>query len=473
MDGIKYVVFWMTVVGIVPATVWLLTHRQHIRWAVLGLFLPVLNFNKTAINFFSRETYRGTSRGMEISLIYIVAVVIISFVTLLRKGRRVLPEAGTWIYLAYWLLCLPSLAEALEPTYGLAELWKMVMMHLVFLAVYYYLEYSKGDFEILLYGIACIVIVNFITIVVQQYLIGVYQAKGCFPHQNSMAMYMAIAAPLFFAYAYNNGGVLTGKFFFLCFAMAALSLARSFSRGAIFCFPIAIGITLVCSLLRLSYRKIVLLLPMLAVAGILVYLLLPKIMERYANAPEQSGETRKELAYIALTMMKDHPWTGIGINNWGMATRPFQKYGDMRENDKREDEESSYTIVETIYLLVAGECGLPCLLALLVWFGYYWVSCIQLVVHLRKTPYLYLPAGLLGSLTAVFLQSALEWVLKQQINFTLLVISFAIISYLNIHWKGLVAMAEAAAAAKVKAKADGARAMSPPEAAIPGMQDTL
>ena len=40
-------------------------------------------------------------------------------------------------------------------------------------------------------------------------------------------------------------------------------------------------------------------------------------------------------------------------------------------------------------------------------------------------------AGALGGLTGLYLQSALEWVLRQSINFAEPVIVFALISYLN------------------------------------------
>jgi hypothetical protein len=85
-------------------------------------------------------------------------------------------------------------------------------------------------------------------------------------------------------------------------------------------------------------------------------------------------------------------------------------------------------------LLVAAECGLPALLAMLVWFAWHWFSCIRLVKRLRGTEWAFVPAGLLGGLTAIYMQSCLEWVLRQQINLFLLVFMFAIIAYLNKSW---------------------------------------
>ena len=58
---------------------------------------------------------------------------------------------------------------------------------------------------------------------------------------------------------------------------------------------------------------------------------------------------------------------------------------------------------------------------------------------LRRTRYAFIPAGLLGGLTAIYLQSALEWVLRQQVNLFLLTFLFAIVAYLNTSWRQLKA----------------------------------
>ena len=88
-------------------------------------------------------------------------------------------------------------------------------------------------------------------------------------------------------------------------------------------------------------------------------------------------------------------------------------------------------IVETVYLLVAAECGLPALAAMLLWFFYYlFVSC-RLVKKLKGTAYTAIPAGLAGGLVACYLQSCLEWVLRQQMNLILLMFFFALLDHLN------------------------------------------
>ena len=88
-------------------------------------------------------------------------------------------------------------------------------------------------------------------------------------------------------------------------------------------------------------------------------------------------------------------------------------------------------IVETIYLLVGAECGVAGLGFLLLWFGYYLVAAVFLLKKFARRPEFYILAGLCGGLTAVYLQSGLEWVLKQPVNFVQLMIMFAVISFLR------------------------------------------
>ncbi|MBO4303312.1 MAG: O-antigen ligase family protein [Lentisphaeria bacterium] len=437
----KYIFFCTAILAILPGTVILLCRRPWIRWAMLGLNLPLVMFNTTSINFFSHEFYRGTSRGMEISLIYLVALIILLTFALLKRSKTFLPDWGSVLYLLYFFLSLPSLARSENLLFSFFELWKMAMIYLVYLTVYQYLEYTKGDFDILLYGIMIVVGVNFIVVVVQ-HLIGYYQVPGTFPHQNSMAMYMQLAGMLFFARYFNLREKRKGLLFLFFFALASASLLRTYSRGAIACYPIAGLLTLFLSVWhRFNLRKVYITLFLVFLGLVGLALFLPRIIERFEKAPESSGQTRKEFAIAAINMMKDHPLTGVGINNWGIKINPPYPYSKHRE-DRHYKEDYKDGIVETIYLLVGAECGIPCLTVLILWFGYYWFTAFFLLRPLRKSPLFYVPAGALGGMTGIFMQSCLEWVLKQQINFLLLVTVFAMIGYLNRHRKELLAAAK-------------------------------
>ena len=434
----KYLFFISALLGILPAVTLLICERYLIRFAVLGMILPLMLFNQSAINFFSKEMYRGTSRGLEVSLIYIAAATLIITLAILKGMHNPFPDWGSRIYLLYFLLCLPSLRTAGTLSVCIFELWKMVMIYLVFLAVYYYLKFSEGDLDIIIYGVAAVVVVNFFTML-YQHVSGVYQPRGIFPHQNSMAMFMMLAGTLFFSRYFNNREVLKSTFFFIVFGMASVALVRTYSRGAIACYPLGVLITIMFSLrYTFSLRKmyVVTMLAIIAIAGIAYFT--PRVINRFKSAPEASAKTRKDLALVARNMIVDKPFRGVGINNWGYAINPPYEYSAQRREENRMPDDAKDGIVETVYLLIAAECGLPCLAAFLCWLGYYWVISIRLLRALRGTPYFYFPVGALGGLTGMMLQSTLEWVLKQQMNFIWMMIVFAILSYFNKYCRKFV-----------------------------------
>ena len=432
VSGIKYMLFGGAVLLLFPAVMALLLMPRWIRWVVLvGLLLPTAVYQVTSINFFSQAYYTGTSRGMEISLIHLTAGLVLLLIFLLKNRIPLVPDLGCIFYLIYFLLCLPSLVNADNRLYSWFELWRMMMVYLVFLAVYAYLEYSHGDFAVLLYGAGVLVAVNFL-FVIQQHAYGRYQAVGFFPHWNSMAMFMETMGTLFLSRFLNRktNPPTRGWLSLLICGLAAFAVFRSYSRGAAACFPIGALVTVVASLtLAFLPRKIDGLVILAVLGATAMVYLAPRLFNRFDSAPKKSWETRVTLAKTAKNMIEDKPWNGVGLNNWNLKMKPPYSY----------NEDTQMTgIVETIYLLVAAECGIPCLVALLLWFGYYLWVCLKLMWRLRRSQYFYLPAGLFGGLISVYLQSALEWVLKQQLNFIWLLIFFAVLSYLNTHWRELL-----------------------------------
>ena len=446
----KYLFFSIAALSIIPATVFMVFDRKIVRWCVLGLILPLMFFNSTSINFFSHEFYRGTSRGLEVSLVYITAASLLLTFFILRGYRKICPDWGSRLYLIYFLLCIPSVWNAQDRLIFSFELWKMVMVHLVFMAVYYYLEFSDGDIDIIFYGEMLLVGWNTVMMLLE-YFVGVYRVRGIFPHPNSMAMYMVISGLLFFARYFNRKEGRWTWVWLAVFVMASIAIVLSYSRGSVLCYPLGFIITLLCSVVDgiswLKVRRLAFIIPIMLIGAALVA---PRIIDRFEKAPKASGQTRKQLALAAMNMMRDKTWIGVGLNNWSIFNSEPYRYNESHnrqvfmEGNQHAMVETVFQqdfnggIVETIYLLVGAECGVPCMLALLCWFGYYWLSSIRLLGLLRHTEYYYIPAGLFGALTAVFLQSCLEWVLKQQINFIWLVTIFAIISYLNRHYRQLI-----------------------------------
>ena len=444
----KYVLFTVALCGIVPLAIVCRLSRKLLAGLMTVMFLAVLAWDSSALNFFSFEFYRGTSRGLEISVVYLLALAALLCVWLYGRFVRPFPDLGSWLYLVYFVICVISVRQAVSfdvsnvwfdggvvdlvtangTILAWCEVWKMAMMALVFYAVYTYLQFSQDPMPIIK-GLGLALIFCFM-IVVKEHFVGCSQAKGPFNHQNSLAMFALLITPIYLSAFLNCVKGPLWLFLTVAFVCGSGSLFRTYSRGAMAIYPLVSGFSAFLSFVRNFRLDMVRRLAPIAVVGFLgMLLLIPKIVNRFESASEQSAGNRVKLARIALRMVFDKPWTGVGVNNWGTHMDLDGEYvqGEMKEN----------SIVETIYLLVAAECGIPGLLALLAWFGYYWIVCFRLVKRLAGSKWFFLPTGILAGLSGCYIQSALEWVMKQQVNFMLMMVLFAMIAWMNRNWKTL------------------------------------
>ena len=429
----KYLVFTIAALGMIPFSFLLSQNKYWIKNAFIGMVIAMCLYIRTSINFFSHEAYRGSARGMEVSLIHLMAFSIIGALMFANQFKRWLPDWGYILYIIYFLLCLPSLSSAENLLISWFEIWKMIMLFFLYVAIYNYLRMSD-DLKTVISYLAIFVIINML-VIAKEHVTGIYQPHGVFPHQNSMAMAMHLFGPIFFAsYVTNGFRSRMYKLFSLAFICAAAATARSYSRMALALMPIGYGISfLFCVFQQRPRNWIIRILP-IGLAGMLgLALMLPRIIERFETAPEASGTTRVELARCAWEMIKDEPWRGVGINNWGIKINPPYEYAERADrNVNIKGEDYADGIVETVYLLVCAECGIPALLAMLAWFAWYYFKCLSLMKRLKNTEWFFVPAGLFGGFTIIGIQSCFEWVLRQQINLICLVFIFAILSYLEV-----------------------------------------
>ena len=435
----KYYVFSMALLGTPFLAFLLCVNFRWVKYAFWVMVAAMGLYQATSINFFSHEEYPGSSRGMEVSLIHLLSFAILVAFFVRGKIRRLFPEAGYRLYFIYFLLCLPSVAVAADGLIAWFEVWKMMVLYIFYLMVYTYLK-TTDDVQSVLVSLALFTIINFF-VVARQHYSGIYQPAGVFPHRNCMGMGMLLFGPLFYAYYLSRGlKTKTDKFCAAAFPLAAVATFWSYSRGAIALIPISYGITtLACSRDGKSLGgKIKKLTPLVILAFLGLLAILPRLVDRFVNAPEASANTRVELAHCGWEMIKDNPIIGVGINNWSINMGPEYPYQD-RAGDALGLKLNYNGIVETVYILVCAECGIPALLGFIVWLLWYWFVCLRLLRRLRGTQWHFIAAGLLGGLTANYLQSVLEWVLRQQLNFICLMFMFALLSYLNTSWRRLAA----------------------------------
>jgi hypothetical protein len=151
------------------------------------------------------------------------------------------------------------------------------------------------------------------------------------------------------------------------------------------------------------------------------------ISERFKTAPAESANTRVNLAIAAMKMVKDKP-LGIGLNNLGIKINPPWQYSNHIEMINPDDEEEKNGLVETVYLMIAAECGWHTLGVYFIFLFYFYFLNLRNYFVYKKSEYQFVTIALLGGLLGIYLESGLEWVLKQTNNFYQLMLVFALIS---------------------------------------------
>lgn len=427
----KNLVF-VAALALIPALAAVLSvNKRWIGWTFYMMIAGLCLYEETSINFLSYPFYKGTALGMEISLLHLMALAVILALGLRGKWQSPLPEGGIRLYALFFLLCLPGLRNADSVLMGWLEIWKLMMLFVFWHAVYGYLVATQ-DAKTVVMALALLIIANTLKIIQQHYAF--MWTQGLFSHKNTMAMAMNLIGPIFLAgylqYGLRNRLGLTCA---VAFAGAGLCTMWSYSRGAIAMLPLGYGTAVLCSLpgARRSFSTTCIRLAPLGLAGVVgLCAIWPHLVERFQGAPEESKFTRIFLAHCAWEMMKAHPWAGVGVNNWSLNLDPVHPYHEIVE-EKLEVDRNFTGIVETAYLLTGAECGFPGLAAMVLWFFWHWVACLKAAWRLRGTRWHFIAAGLSGGLMVSYLQTVLEWVLRQRQTMFLLMLCFGLVAWLR------------------------------------------
>ncbi|MBQ6534457.1 MAG: O-antigen ligase family protein [Opitutales bacterium] len=433
---IKHIIFFILLFAGVPIAAGVIkgnARLQKIAFFLVIMFIPFVY--STGINFFTDEFYKGTVRGYEVLAADLIALTILaSFAAERGIGSIVFLPKGWIFYAMYFAFSAISLVNAANRVYSGYVLQQMILHYVFFVTVYNCLLRYK-NFDIIFYALGSFIIFTFFHMLFQRLALGVYQPSGVFIHRNSTAMFSNMIAPIFLSYILNKD--LTKRqfrFFFAAYLFSAFCVILSLSRGAIMFLPISSLIVVYFSLRnKVTARKLKILSAM-GLLGICAFLrAAPMVIDRFENAPETSAEGRVAFAKAALKMANDK-FFGVGLNNWGIKINPPYTYWEDT-GIKRPDEDFKSGIVETIYLLVAAECGWIGFASLILWLGYYFVQNFLNVSRFKRSNGFFMAAGIAGSLVAVYGQSCFEWILKQQTNSYELMIIFAIVAAMTKSWQ--------------------------------------
>lgn len=393
--------------------------------------------NEYSLNIVPMPDWRGTARGYAFTAVSFFAVPLLMSMILSTKYKIRLFPPGIFFYFLYYLAILLSGINAVHMHQWGFEVYKMFWMYITFLAAFNYLNNSR-NLSFFAYLVCSILIILFLVGFDQKYRVGIYQICSTFPHQNSLSLYLEIFGLLSLGILMNEqiGRILFAMALF-AFGGSVLLIIFTYSRGGLVIY--FGGIAIVCAMSILlngfSGRRLTLMLIGLIVMLSVVGYALPRIILRFTKAPEASKNTRIVLALASKKMANDYR-LGVGANNYSEYSG--WKYDYTVHQDYRQPGELG-GIVETIYLLVAAECGWYGMVLLILWFLYYYISIIISMFVLRKMPCCGVAIGLFAGLTCNYWHSTLEWSLKQYNNFAAQMIVYALIGVLAVNRKKIKA----------------------------------
>lgn len=410
---------------------------QRIRDALfLGMVFIAVFTERLDVHFFSMEWYRGSTRGIEISLVEMLAFAVLAGTVLSQrhdpaKGSRWYWPASLGLLFAYFgYSCLSVLFSPLK-LFGVFELTKIAGSILVFLAAAAYLR-TRREWSLLIGGLAVVVAMEGAWAVKQRIFTHLDRAAGTLDHPNSLSMYFCLTAPLLAAFVHGGW---SRPLRWLCGAavgLATVGEVLAVSRAGIPVFFVAVvGASIACAAYRLTPRRAAAGAVLALAAGAIVASYWGHIKERYTEVSldeeyfDPNVEGRGVYFRLAHAIAMEHP-LGVGLNNWSWYVSSiygpklgfrFVDYNSLLSVYGPNDDvfADSYLAppAHNLGALTLGELGYPGLLL----FTVLWLRWMFLAGGFfrqpRSDPKRTMGVGILFSILGIFGQSLTEWVYRQ------------------------------------------------------------
>lgn len=333
---------------------WLAPRRLWQRAVFAGmLVLTIMRPGNFMMMIGSIETYRGHTKGYEISLIEVLALALLFAV---RRGSNGSPSGripGLGWYLLWCGVSMLSIFGSYEPTYALMAMSRFAKGAIIFAAAAVYLRDEK-DLRWAVGALAGALFHHGLLCLKMRLLDGSWQVKGWFEHQNPMAMWCYLSALPVLALMLEPK--VKGRLFWLCVAGyggAGLCILLSVSRAALAAYAVGSVMLLLAAWLRGPNLRVTMVSVMGAIGAVVVLVFALDSFKARLNEVEQSSEVVEEdlrdiLNKQSAAMLRASPLTGIGWNNFGVAnSRP--RGGEFSEILEEWDQERGFTIYDENY----------------------------------------------------------------------------------------------------------------------------
>lgn len=452
----KHIIALIVLVALSCGSVLLATFWQRLRdLAFVGMVFGGVLAERFDVQFFGQYWYRGTARGVGVSLVDVLAfAVLVASLLAPRYPRRAwFVPASFFVFLAYFAYCIFSVVSAPEWLYGVWELANIPRALLIMLAGAAFVR-TRRELALLVLGLGLAVCVQALYASKQRFVSGMFRAQGTLDHANSLSMYMCLVCPALLAAGLSNFHKYLRWFALFSAGLGAVCVLLTLSRAGLPIFGLVmLGVAFFCSTWRITRRKIVVALAIAAASGVVVLKSWDQLMARYGQASlseeilAMDGENRGIYWRWARMMVDDNPF-GAGLNNWsyvvsktygGRVGFGYEDYDEIKKAPEKADIPSIRYAppAHALAALTIGELGIPgAILFMLVWLRWFQVGAMFLWRRLESDPMHRMGIGFLFGTAGIFLQSVTEWTYRQQgmfLTFHLMMGALASLHYARSH----------------------------------------
>ncbi len=275
------------------------------------------------VNFFSEAWYRGTTRGIQISLIEILAFGLLIGCWMGHRGenRRWFWPGSLGLMLLFFCYAGLSVIISEPRIFGVFELSRMFAAIVIFLATAAYVR-SRREWTLLVVALACAVILESAWGLKQHFITQIGRAVGSLTHANSLSMYYCLTVPLLVAVACAGWSRLLRWFCAGAAVLGTVGVLMTLSRAGIPVFAVVVtGTILTCVSWRLTVGRLALRFAIVLGALALVAGFWGQIVNRYEEVSleeeyfDPTVDGRGVYLRLGGMIVQEH-FFGVGLNNW-------------------------------------------------------------------------------------------------------------------------------------------------------------
>ncbi|MCP3137431.1 O-antigen ligase family protein [Pyxidicoccus xibeiensis] len=331
----KSIIFLSLCSVVIPAGVIAVGRFPRLKHLCAGLLIwGTTHSSARAINFFSREWYRGTTRGFEFCwLDFLWIFLLVDELRRRKPGQRLALPYGLVSMGVFFAYNVVNVLLSEPQLFGLFELSKMFRGVMVYVTMAYYVK-NERDLRRVVLVLAITVIYEWFWAMHSRVVLGHSRADGTLFHPNTLSMFNLIAIPVLLAVSLSSVEQRLKRLCGVAAFLGSVSVLCTVSRAGLASLGLLlVGVGLTCGALKLTPKTVAVAFALVLAAIPLGIKLAPSFQARFESegglSREFGGEAhegRGAYVHLARLMQEDH-FFGVGLNNWSYQVS--NQYGRM------------------------------------------------------------------------------------------------------------------------------------------------